>query len=367
MELHFKNNYSKNKHSNFNFDIALKLPALGTLGVYGPSGAGKSTLLNMIAGLSQPDSGFLSFDGKVLFDSECKINVPVHKRRIGIVFQDSRLFPHLNVEQNLRYGYRLLSPGEQHISFAQVVELLELTPLLPQKPNQLSGGEKQRVALGRALLTSPRLLLLDEPLASLDTRLKQQILPFLRRVKNEINIPMIYVSHAIDEILYLTPHIAMIDRGRLLASGPFSDVIHQAPALALAQTMGLENILHTTITAHSSEEGYSLAAIQHQKLHIPLVQAEIGTIVSVSIAAANIALSTQKIQGITIQNQLAGTVQSIQVVSHKTLVIIQIADTSTEIIAEVTAKSINDLQLKPGSTIYCLIKTQSIHPLSTLV
>lgn len=361
MELHFKS-----AHDPFKLDVAFKLAESDTLGLYGPSGAGKSTLLNMIAGLRKPDSGYLSFNGERLFDSERNINMPIHRRRIGLVFQDSRLFPHMNVQENLNYGYHLVAAKERRFHFTQIVELLELSPLLLHRPAQLSGGEKQRVALGRALLTSPRLLLMDEPLASLDTRLKQQILPFLRRVKHELNIPMIYVSHAIDEILYLTSHIAMMHQGQLLAIGPFSEIIHQVPVLSFAQSLGLENVLHGQIQSHLPDQGYTVTTLHGQLLHIPLIQAEIGTVATVSFSASNVALSTRHIDGITIQNQLAGVVQAVQIVSHKTLVTIQLDQTDAQVMAEVTAKSVQDLRLNPGSKVYCLIKTQSIHPLAIL-
>jgi molybdate transport system ATP-binding protein len=361
MGLHFKS-----QRGDFNFDVTLDLPSLGTLGIYGPSGAGKSTLLNMIAGITKPDTGYLTLDQQTLFSSVNRINMPINQRRIGVVFQDSRLFPHLTVQDNLCYGYRLLAASERRLSFEQVVALLELTPLLGQKPHQLSGGQKQRVALGRALLISPKLLLMDEPLASLDRRLKQHILPFLRRVKDELNIPIIYVSHAIDEILYLTSEIAMIDQGRLLAHGPFSQVIQQMPALTLAQSLGLENVLHSQVLSHHAESGFTLVKVEGQTMHIPLVMTPIGQQVSVSIAASNIALSRQKIEGITIQNQLSGSVLDIQTIQHKTLINIRLEHSEARIMAEVTAKSVTDLQLLEGSRVYCLVKTQSIHPLAAL-
>ena len=361
MALHFKS-----RRDNFTFEVALNLPSLGTLGIYGPSGAGKSTLLNMIAGLVTPDAGYLKLGDQVVFDAASRINVPIYQRHIGMVFQDSRLFPHLNVEENLRYGYRLLAPADRRLQFDQIVELLELGPLLAQKPHALSGGQKQRVALGRALLTSPRLLLMDEPLASLDMRLKQHILPFLRRVRTELNIPMIYVSHAIDEILYLTSDIAMIDQGQLIAHGPFNEVMQQTPALNLAQSLGLENVLHTQILSHDPDGGYSIASVGGQTLHIPLVRTAVGNQVSVSIAASNIALARQHIAGITIQNQLTGNLEDIRVIHHKTLLTIRLENSQARILAEVTAKSVADLQLSVGSYLYCLIKTQSIHPLAAL-
>ncbi|HSI38094.1 MAG TPA: molybdenum ABC transporter ATP-binding protein [Methylotenera sp.] len=347
---------------NFSLHAKCMLEA-PVVGLFGPSGAGKSTLLGLIAGLIKPNAGHLILNGETLFNDKQAINVPLHQRRIGVVFQDSRLFPHLNVRDNLEYGFNLLTAKDRHLGFNQIVELLEIGKLLTQKPHQLSGGEKQRVALGRALLTSPRLLLLDEPLASLDVRLKHQILPFLRRVKDEINIPMIYVSHAIDEILYLTSHIAMLDHGEILAVGQFNEVIHDQQVLTLAHSLGLENVLHVQVLEHHPDDGFTVTRLASQQINIPLVNSAIASIVSLSVAASNIALSTHKIKGVTIQNQLVGTVTNIQRVDTRVLISVDIGH---EIIAEVTAKAIHDMQIELGATVYCLIKTQSIHPLATI-
>jgi molybdate transport system ATP-binding protein len=330
------------------------------VGLFGPSGAGKSTLLAMIAGLVQPDAGYLLLDGVCLFDSKRRINLALHQRRIGTVFQDSRLFPHLNVADNLSYGLNLLAKKDQQLSFKKIVDLLEVGALLSHKPLQLSGGEKQRVALGRALLTSPRLLLLDEPLAALDMRLKHQILPFLRRIKDEIHMPMLYVSHAIDEILYLTTQIAMLDGGQLLAVGSFQEVMHDQRILSMAHSLGLENVLHTRIMGHDADHGYTTAAIANQQISLPPIAAAIGSQVSVSVAASNIALSINKIAGISIQNQLIGSVSTIQQLGSRMLVSV---DIGAPLMVEVTAKALLDMQITLGSTVYCLIKTQSIHAL----
>lgn len=199
-----------------------KLDAHATLthrvtALFGPSGAGKSTLLNVIAGIARPERGRIAIDGVTLFDAEQKIDIPIHQRQIGLVFQDHRLFPHLSVEKNLRYGAHRFDTAAQQKSLEEISALLELGSFLRQKPYQLSGGEKQRVALGRALMSQPRLLMLDEPLASLDKRLKSQILPYLKRVAEEVEIPMIYVSHSMDEITQLTDHVMHIAHGKLVA------------------------------------------------------------------------------------------------------------------------------------------------------
>jgi molybdate transport system ATP-binding protein len=200
------------KQGDFQLTVNLHSMALVT-GLFGPSGAGKSSLLRVVAGLVTPDQGRIAIDNRLLYCSSQRINLAVHQRRIGFVFQEPHLFPHLSVRANLLYGYRRLLPKQRHIHLDDVVPLLELAQLLDKKPHCLSGGEKQRVGLGRALLSNPQLLLLDEPLASLDERLKYQILPFLLKIRDELHLPMLYVSHSLAEINYLTEHIVSIERG----------------------------------------------------------------------------------------------------------------------------------------------------------
>jgi molybdate transport system ATP-binding protein len=202
------------KRPHFELDVSLQLNHRVTA-IFGPSGSGKSTLLGIIAGTIQPDSGRVIINGECLFDSRQRINKPIHERRVGLVFQDGRLFPHLNVAQNLGYALSFIPKEQQQFDLGHIVQLLEISPLLQLQPHQLSGGEKQRVALGRALLSSPRLLMLDEPLASLDDRLKNQILPFLKLVADEIKIPMIYISHSREEIMQITSNLIHIEYGRI--------------------------------------------------------------------------------------------------------------------------------------------------------
>lgn len=205
----------KLKRDDFALDVALQLNQRVTA-IFGPSGSGKSTLLSIIAGISKPDQGRVMINGETVFDHEKKINMPIHKRRIGLVFQDSRLFPHLNVAHNLRYALKYTPTHEQQFHLNDIVDLLEIGPLLKRTTHQLSGGEKQRVALGRALLSSPRLLMLDEPMASLDESLKSQILPFLKKITDEIKIPMIYISHSKEEIMQITHNLVYINAGKIL-------------------------------------------------------------------------------------------------------------------------------------------------------
>lgn len=189
----------------------------GVTALFGPSGAGKTSLVNLIAGLTKPDKGRMVLDGTVLFDSSRKINLPPERRGVGYVFQDGRLFPHLNVKSNLLYGMRLLPPERRHLDLDEVVELMGLSRLLKRRPATLSGGEKQRVAVGRALLTSPRLLLMDEPLASLDQARKQEVLPFLARLPKQLNMPIIYVSHSQPEVEFLADWVVRLRQGKIVA------------------------------------------------------------------------------------------------------------------------------------------------------
>ncbi|HEX5539025.1 MAG TPA: molybdenum ABC transporter ATP-binding protein [Methylophilaceae bacterium] len=345
---------------SFALDAKLRI-SQPVVGLFGPSGSGKSTLLAMLAGLIKPDGGRFAIDGECLFDAERGIDVPTHRRRIGLVFQDSRLFPHLSVRSNLVYGLNLLGK-QRRLELAHIVELLEIGHLLKQHPHQLSGGEKQRVALGRALLASPRLLLLDEPLAALDTRLKNQILPFLRRVKEQTQIPMIYVSHAVNEVLHLTQTMAIIEGGSILASGDFHEVIKDDRVLSLAHSLGLDNVIEATVAAHDSEFGYTLAEHNGNQLLLPYLDVPPGAAISISVPATNIALAKARQAGITIQNQLPGVVTAIRQVDHRVLVSV---DIGCVLIAEVTAKAVHDLGMAPGDQVYCLIKAQAMRYLGT--
>ena len=200
----------------FNLDVSITLYDRVTA-LFGPSGSGKSTLLSIISGITKPDQGRIVIDGECLYDHKNIINKPIHHRKIGLVFQDGRLFPNMSVEQNLRYGLTITPKDQQKFKFVEIVKLLDVEALLNRNPNELSGGEKQRVALGRALLSSPRLLMLDEPLASLDDRLKSQILPFLKIVAEQIDIPMIYVSHSKEEIMQITNNSINIYAGKIVS------------------------------------------------------------------------------------------------------------------------------------------------------
>ena len=333
-------------------------------GLFGPSGCGKSTLLRAIAGLIRPQRGFIQLDGVALLDTAQGIDLPPHRRRVGLVFQDSQLFPHLSVEGNLLYGFRLLPTAARRFTLAQIVDLLDIGPLLPRRPRHLSGGERQRIALGRTLLASPRLLLLDEPLSALDEGRKQQILPFLRRVRDELRLPMLYVSHAINEILSLTPYVAVMEQGRILGQGLFAEVIRQDHILGLARSLGLENVLKVTVERHEPDIGSTTVRYDHHQLHLPLSALPPGSETWIALRATDVALAVQPISGITIQNQVAGRILGLRRIADRMVAEI---DIGVPILAEVTIKAIRDLGLKEGDAVYCLFKARAWQYLATAV
>jgi molybdate transport system ATP-binding protein len=214
------------------FSLAARFEAVGgATALFGPSGAGKTTLVNMIAGLITPDRGRIVLDDTVLFDSASGINVPAHKRRIGYVFQEGRLFPHMTVARNLDYGRRMNGLSADAAETGRVIDLLDIRPLLARRPGKLSGGERQRVAVGRALLMRPRLLLLDEPLASLDARRKSEILPYLTRLRDDAQVPMVYVSHNAGEVRRIATSVVWLEEGRVRAVRG-KEFLDAMPALA---------------------------------------------------------------------------------------------------------------------------------------
>ena len=336
-------------------------------GIFGPSGAGKTTLINLIAGLERPDQGSISLDEQTLFDRARGIDVPTHLRRVGVVFQEHRLFPNYSVGGNLRYGRR--QGGDD---FQQIVDLLELGSLLRKRVHQLSGGERQRVALGRALLSNPKLLLLDEPLASLDQRLRQQIIPYLRRIRDVLTVPILYVSHDLTEILQWTDQILVLERGRSGGQGRYADVVHQDAVLSVVHDRGMNNVLTAQVSAHQPEDGISVLEVgaapgatrrAPTQLIAPLCSAPVGSSVLISIQPWDIALATGPVQGVSIQNQIRGVVTRCTNHERSALVDVQIG---LPIMVEISRRSTASLNIKVDQPITCQIKTRAIHYIGTL-
>lgn len=327
-------------------------------GLFGPSGSGKSTLLHLIAGLVQPHRGRMEIAGTTVFDTDRRLFLPPHKRRVGLVFQDSQLFPHRSVQGNLLYGYHRTAKQLRRFQPDEIIQLLDIGHLLNAVPSQLSGGEKQRVALGRSLLASPCLLLLDEPLAALDQGLKDQILPFLRRVKDELDLPMIYVSHALGEILSLTDELIVMSGGRIVGAGPWQQLLNKDQVRGVTGSHALDNVLPVTILAHEPAAGCTLARYFGVRLQLPLNAAlPSGSECLVSIRSSEIALSRAPLSGTSIQNQIKGRICAL--ILHQTTLLVQI-DAGATLLAEITPRAGTELGLSEGDFVYCLIKTQSL-------
>lgn len=348
------------RRDGFALDVELRIENRVT-GLFGPSGSGKTTLLHIISGLTKPDSGRVVLDGEVLQDSARGLFLPPHRRRIGLVFQDGRLFPHLTVRANLDYGRRLVPPSERHFSFTEIVSLMELGPLLDRWPRQLSGGEAQRVALGRAILASPRILLLDEPMAALDRRLRQQITPFLRRIRDATPIPILYVSHDPRDILDLTDRFAVLDRGRLAGHGPLVDLVADPRVLDLLEQDGLASALPLTVVEHQPELGvtrFSLARGSAETVILgPLTGAPVGSEVHAELRPEDVTLATARVPGISMQNQVPGRIARLTETPTREVCVV---DIGAPLIAEITRPARQSLRLEAGSAVWCLFKARAL-------
>ncbi|HEY3908695.1 MAG TPA: molybdenum ABC transporter ATP-binding protein [Stellaceae bacterium] len=327
--------------------------------LFGHSGAGKTSLVNIIAGLLRPERGRVAIDGRVLVDTSSGVFVPKHRRHIGYIFQEPRLFPHLSVRRNLLYGSRFMRPRERRESFADVVELLGIGALLERRPGLLSGGEKQRVAIGRALLASPRLLLMDEPLAALDDARKAEILPYIERLRDQSRIPIVYVSHSVAEVTRLASTIVLLDHGAVVATGPVPQVMARLDLLPLAGSGEAGAVLEMRVAGH--DEGYRLTTLRSAagELRVPLLDLAPGAPLRVRILARDVVLGLDPPERLSALNLLAGRVAEIGVLAGAT------ADVRVELngemlLARVTRLSIDRLDLKPGRPVYAIVKTVAI-------
>ena len=329
----------------------------GVTAIFGASGTGKTTLLNCLAGMVRPDEGRISVDGRTVFSSDTKTDVRPEKRRFGYVFQDSALFPHRSVRDNIRYGYNLTPVESRDVDLDHLIDMLELSPLLDRSVKNLSGGEKQRVALARALAISPRLLLMDEPLASLDARFRGTIIFYLKRIVRELKIPMVYVSHSLSEVTAMADDILAIDGGRAVAFGPTPTLLGSTVLASAADYATLENILEAEVLA--SEDGLSTSIIRvgDVRLVVPKLDAAPGDTVIVSVRAGDIILSLGVPPKISARNIIKAVVREIHDLGSQVLVF---ADVGQRITVEITPSALADLDLREGSDVYLVIKTNSI-------
>jgi len=330
--------------------------------LFGRSGAGKSTLVNAIAGLVRPARGRVEVDGESLLDTQGGVWLPPHRRRIGYVFQEGRLFPHLSVRRNLNYGRWFAPKGAHYVAFDRVVETLGLAPFLARKPDTLSGGERQRVAIGRALLASPRLLLMDEPLASLDAARRHEVLAFIERLRDTFAIPIVYVSHSMDEVIRLADTMVLIDGGRVAAVGPVEDLLSRLDLRPL--TGRYEAGAMITARVADTDEGFALTSLDFPggTLRVSRVAAPLGTEVRVRIRARDVSLSLSRPPDISVLNIFEGTVEEIagdpEDPSGAQLDVR--LDIGVPLWARITRRSANDLGIAPGRRVHALVKSVAI-------
>jgi molybdate transport system ATP-binding protein len=342
----------------FALRVHFELPTPGVVALFGRSGCGKSSLVNIIAGLLAPDAGSVALDDFVLLDTDRGINVPPERRRIGYVFQDARLFPHLSVAANLRYAQKR-AVGAPYVSLEAVTGLLDLASLMDRRTHQLSGGERQRVAIGRALLTQPRLLLLDEPLAALDGARREEVLPYLGTLRDQLAIPMVYVTHDFDDVLRLATHIVLMEAGSVIAQGAVGEMSLDPHLRAIIGPDEVGAIIDGIVLGIDSGANLTKVRVGHGELYVQAMGRAAGTALRVQLLARDIIVSTQIPQHLSVRNSLAGVVTSIQGDDlDSDLVTIDIG--AAQIMARITKAATRDLSLRPGMKVWALVKSVSL-------
>jgi molybdate transport system ATP-binding protein len=327
--------------------------------LFGRSGSGKTSVLNAIAGLLRPERGRIALDGEALFDASGGIDLPAHRRRIGYVFQEGRLLPHLSVRHNLLYGERFNRGAREGATLDDVSKLLGLGALLDRRPQGLSGGEKQRVAIGRALLARPRLLLMDEPLASLDAPRKAEILYYVERLRDETGVPIVYVSHSLEEVVRLADTVVVMSEGRVLSSGSVQDAMARIDLRPYLGRFEGGAVIEAHVAEQDLESGLARLEFAGGSLYAPEVDALIGERVRVRIRARDVSLALSRPEGISILNVLPGTVVALGTDSGSS-VDIQLDIGGTPLISRVTRKSVDVLGIAPGRRIFALVKSVSL-------
>lgn len=342
------------------FDLRVAFEAdARVIALFGRSGAGKTSLVNLIAGLARPDRGRIEIDGQVLFDSERGVDVPAEQRRIGYVFQEGRLFPHLTVRRNLMYGHNLVPQGERYVDLGRIVKLLGLGDLLERRPGDLSGGEKQRVAIGRALLASPRVLLLDEPLASLDAHRRNEILKYLELLRDEVRIPVVYVSHSVEEVVRLASTVVLIAAGKVVASGEVEEIMGRPDLRATAGVFEGGTVIDAKVTGQDIQYDLATLAFDGGTLTVTNLDALVGEPVRVRIRARDVSIALERPSRISIQNVLDAKVTAIGAAAGG-VVDVSLSVGTALLRSRVTVRAVEQLALVPGLEVYALIKAVSL-------
>jgi molybdate transport system ATP-binding protein len=340
------------QRGDFTLRVKFAAPTPGIVALFGRSGCGKTTLIDVLAGLLPPDDGHASLDG-------LDLSMPAERRRIGYVFQDARLFPHYDVRGNLRYGEKRATHGaSQPIGFDEVVSLLGLEALLERRPSSLSGGERQRVALGRALLSNPRLLLLDEPLAPLDAARREEVMPYLEALRDRLSIPMVYVSHQLDEVLRLATHVVLLEAGVLVAQGSPREVSLQPQLQSIVGREAVGAVVEGTVTAMDTRRQLADLSFEGGKLHVQAHGLHVGSKARVQVLARDVILSIEAPRGLSVRNALEGRIDAIAAESADAS-LLRVAIGQASVLARVTQDAIDALQLHTGRKVWVLVKAVS--------
>lgn len=350
------------------FDVTVERPGFvleaagsfgaGTTAVFGPSGAGKSTLLGVIAGTVTPNAGHVRLNGRTLFSSEDGVDLPPERRRVGFVYQDSALFPHLSVERNILYGYRLTPASRRRLNPVDLADLLGITHLLGRKPAELSGGEKQRVALARTLATSPELLLLDEPMSALDLRLRGIVLGYLKTVHRELRMPMVYVSHSISEVVVIASSALILEDGKVTAFDQPRRLLSRATGEPGEEIdASIDNLLEGQVIEAHTDGSPGTVKAGGARLVAPTGQRQFGEKVVLAIGSREIIIATNSPVGISARNILPGKVISVAADGPRRMVTV---DSGAEFMVEITSAAVSELGITPGTDVYLVIKSSSI-------
>jgi molybdate transport system ATP-binding protein len=346
------------RRGTFRLDAAFSSDA-PIVALFGRSGSGKTSLVHAIAGIVKPERGRIVVGGRTLFDSQGSIDLAPERRRVGYVFQDALLFPHLTVRANLSFGERLTPQAERFVDRERVIALLGLEALLDRRPASLSGGEKQRVAIGRALLASPRVLLLDEPLASLDATRKGEILAYIELLRDELKLPMVYVSHALEEVTRLADRVVIVGEGRAIAEGDVADVLTRTNLKPHTGRFEAGAVIASVVARHDERFGLTTLAFDGGELVVPNVDALPGEPIRARIRARDVSLALARPESISIQNIFAATVQSVSG-EFGAIVDVSLSVGATPLLARITRKAAADLALEPGKSVFALVKAISI-------
>ncbi|MBV7565524.1 molybdenum ABC transporter ATP-binding protein [Pseudomonas sp. PDM27] len=348
-------------YPGFGLDVDLQLPGRGVTALYGHSGSGKTTCLRCIAGLERADQGFIQVNDEVWQDSDNKVFVAPHKRTLGYVFQEASLFPHLSVLANLEFGLKRIPKPQRRVDMAHASELLGISHLLGRHPQHLSGGERQRVGIARALLTSPKLLLMDEPLAALDAQRKSEILPYLQRLHDELDIPVLYVSHSQDEVARLADHIVLLSHGKALASGPIGQTLARLDLpLAMGDDAGV--VIEGRVSAYDAD--YQLLSLQlpgtSLNIRVPHTPMDTGQALRCKVQARDVSLNLHSAGQSSILNRLPVTVVSEMNADNAAHVLIRLDAAGTPLLARITRYSRDHLNVHPGQQLWAQIKAVAV-------